>query len=76
VHDPQFTAQLRRLEGDLRKTAREWKRFEAFGSVVIIQENTEKSGRKPRHRQVGGFGDLFSRQREVNSRTGRSISRG
>ena len=45
VHDPQFTLTCDRLKVTLSKSRKGMEQVEAFGSVVIIQENTDKSGK-------------------------------
>lgn len=44
VRDPQFTLTCDRLKVTLSKNRKGMEMAEAFGNVVIIQENTEKSG--------------------------------
>jgi lipopolysaccharide transport protein LptA len=65
VHDPQFTLSCDRLKVTLSKDRKGMEEAEAFGNVVIIQENTEKSGQTTKAIGKAGTATYFPASGEV-----------
>jgi len=76
VRDPQFTLNCDRLKVTLSKDHKGMQQVEAFGNVVIIQENTEKSGQTTKAIGKAGLATYVPASGEVTLKDWPSIQSG
>ena len=76
VHDPQFTLTCDRLKVTLSKTRKGMELAEASGNVVIIQENTEKSGQTTKAIGRAGFATYVPETGDVTLKIWPSVQQG
>jgi len=76
VRDPQFTLNCDRLKVTLSKDRKGMEEVEAFGSVVIIQENTDKNGQKTKAIGKCGYATYFPASGEATLKDWPSIQSG
>ncbi len=73
VRDPQFTLNCDRLKVTLSKNHKGMEMVEAYGNVVIIQENTEKNGQTTKAIGKCGFATYIPESGEATLRDWPSI---
>jgi lipopolysaccharide transport protein LptA len=73
VHDPQFTLTCDRLRVTLSKSRKGMELTEAFGNVVIIQENTDKSGKPSKAIGKAGFASYVPETGEITLKSWPSV---
>lgn len=73
VHDPQFTLTCDRLRVTLSKSRKGMELTEAFGNVVIVQENTDKSGKTSRSIGKAGFATYKPETGDITLKTWPSV---
>lgn len=76
VRDPQFTLTCDRLKVTLSKTRKGMEVAEAIGNVVIIQENTEKSGQTTKAIGRAGEATYVPASGEVTLKNWPSVQQG
>lgn len=76
VRDPQFTLTCDRLKVTLSKTRKGMEMAEASGNVVIIQENTEKSGQTTKAIGKAGLAIYTPANGEVTLKIWPSVQQG
>ena len=76
VRDPQFTLNCDRLKVTLSKDHKGMEEVEAFGNVVIIQENTDKNGQTTKAIGRSGVATYFPASGEVTLKEWPSIQSG
>jgi lipopolysaccharide transport protein LptA len=76
VRDPQFTLTCDRLKVTLSKSHKGMEVAEAFGNVVIVQENTEKSGQTTKAIGRSGTAVYVPASGEVTLKTWPSVQQG
>ena len=73
VHDPQFTLTCDRLKVTLSKSRKGMEMVEASGNVVIIQENTDKSGKASKAIGKAGFATYKPESGEITLKSWPSV---
>ena len=76
VRDPQFTLNCDRLKVTLSKSHKGMEMVEAFGNVVVIQENTEKNGQTTKAIGRCGFATYIPESGEATLKEWPSIQQG
>ncbi len=76
VRDPQFTLTCDRLKVTLSKNRKGMEVAEAIGNVVIVQENTEKSGQTTKAIGRSGLATYIPATGEVTLRNWPSVQQG
>ena len=76
VHDPQFTLTCDRLKVTLSKSRKGMEMTEAFGNVVIIQENTDKSGKTSKAIGKAGTATYVPETGEITLKSWPSVQQG
>lgn len=76
VRDPQFTLTCDRLKVTLSKSRKGMEVAEAFGNVVIIQENTEKNGQTTKAIGKAGLATYVPASGEVTLKVWPSVQQG
>ena len=76
VRDPQFTLNCDRLKVKLSKNHKGMDLVEASGNVVIIQENTDKSGQTTKAIGRSGFATYVPESGEITLKSWPSVQQG
>ena len=76
VHDPQFTLTCDRLKVTLSKSRKGMEMVEASGNVVIIQENTDKSGKTSKAIGKAGLATYVPETGEITLKFWPSVQQG
>jgi lipopolysaccharide transport protein LptA len=76
VHDPQFTLTCDRLKVTLSKSRKGMEMVEASGNVVIIQENTDKSGKTSKAIGRAGLATYVPETGEITLKFWPSVQQG